>query len=74
MIFTIIDTLATRIIRTASQLDVIGLLLLGAAVSLILLPLTLAEEAKNQWRNRTHLTFLRCLIILTESISLGKRL
>ena len=41
-----------RALQLASQLDLVGLALLGAAVSLILLPLTLAENAKGQWRNR----------------------
>ena len=40
------------IYRTAGQLDVIGLLLLGAGVALILLPLTLANSASNGWKNR----------------------
>ncbi|PAV16768.1 MFS polyamine transporter [Pyrrhoderma noxium] len=39
------------IYRTAGQLDVIGLLLLGASVALILLPLTLANSASNGWKN-----------------------
>ena len=42
----------TRIVRTAEQLDFVGLVLLGGAVSLILLPLTLAEDAKDHWKNR----------------------
>ncbi|KAL6717146.1 hypothetical protein ACLMJK_005061 [Lecanora helva] len=33
------------------ELDVMGLLLLSAAISLILLPLTLAATAKNKWHN-----------------------
>lgn len=42
----------TRIVRTAEQLDFVGLVLLGGAVALILLPLTLAEDAKDHWKNR----------------------
>ena len=38
------------------QLDAIGLLFLGAAVSLILLPLTLTQTAKGGWSNRTCLS------------------
>ena len=33
------------------QLDLIGLILLGAAVALILLPLTLSQTAKGGWDN-----------------------
>lgn len=35
-----------------SQLDVVGLVLLAAGVSLILLPLTLSQTASNGWNNR----------------------
>ena len=42
----------TRIVRAAEQLDFVGLVLLGGAVALILLPLTLAEDAKDHWKNR----------------------
>ena len=35
-----------------SQLDAIGLVLLAAGVSLILLPLTLSQTASNGWNNR----------------------
>ncbi|KAH8109673.1 drug:h+ antiporter [Phellopilus nigrolimitatus] len=44
--------------RTAGQLDLIGLVLLGAGVSLILLPLTLAVKAKNEWRNPSMIAML----------------
>ncbi|KAI0367328.1 drug:h+ antiporter [Pilatotrama ljubarskyi] len=40
-----------RIWLYAEQLDVIGLAILGTAVALILLPLTLAQGAKGQWSN-----------------------
>lgn len=46
-------SLMTRFFRVIEQLDFVGLVLLGAAVALILLPLTLAEDAKGQWKNRT---------------------
>ena len=36
----------------AEQLDLIGLALLGVSVSLILLPMTLAQRLKNSWSNR----------------------
>ncbi|KAI0354154.1 drug:h+ antiporter [Trametes cingulata] len=35
----------------AEQLDVVGLALLGTAIALILLPLTLAQNAKGMWHN-----------------------
>ena len=35
----------------AEQLDLVGLILLGAAVALILLPLTLSQTAKSGWKN-----------------------
>ncbi|KAI0731070.1 drug:h+ antiporter [Earliella scabrosa] len=47
-----------RALQLASQLDLVGLALLGAAVSLILLPLTLAENAKGQWRNASMIAML----------------
>ncbi|KAH8118651.1 drug:h+ antiporter [Phellopilus nigrolimitatus] len=44
--------------RAAGQLDLIGLVLLGAAVALILLPLTLAEKAKDGWKNPSMIAML----------------
>ena len=46
------ETIWTKISRVSGQLDLIGLVLLGAAVALILLPLTLSETAKDHWKNR----------------------
>ncbi|KAH9895800.1 drug:h+ antiporter [Cubamyces lactineus] len=40
-----------RVWLYAEQLDVVGLAILGTAVALILLPLTLAQGAKGQWDN-----------------------
>lgn len=45
------DTLWQRLRRTAAQLDLVGLTLLGTAVSLTLLPLTLSQTVKGQWEN-----------------------
>lgn len=42
---------AQRCLRVVSQLDLVGLVLLGAAVALLLLPLTLSQTVGNQWRN-----------------------
>jgi len=48
-----------------SRLDAFGLLLLGTAVSLILLPLTLARTtAKDGWHNRVCLFFARRLVLI----------
>ena len=47
-------SLLERVKLVVSQLDVVGLTLLGAAVALILLPLTLAQNAKGQWNNRAY--------------------
>lgn len=46
-------SLVKKIIATLDQLDVIGLLLIGTSVALILLPLTLSENAKGGWHNGT---------------------
>lgn len=40
------------------DLDLFGLLLFSAAVSLILLPLTLAPRAKDEWRNPSMIAML----------------
>ncbi|KAH9846877.1 drug:h+ antiporter [Lenzites betulinus] len=40
-----------RVWLYAEQLDIVGLAILGTAVALILLPLTLAQGAKGQWHN-----------------------
>lgn len=43
--------IASLLRRTWFDLDMFGLLLLSAAVTLILIPLTLAANAKNGWKN-----------------------
>ncbi len=43
---------AQRAWHFAEQLDLVGLVLLGVAVALILLPMTLAQRAKDSWSNR----------------------
>ena len=40
-----------RLKRVVEHLDLLGLLLLGAAVSLILLPLTISQNVSGGWRN-----------------------
>ena len=44
-------TLLRRLRQVVAQLDLVGLVLLGTAVSLILLPLTLSQTVKGQWEN-----------------------
>ncbi|KAL2036510.1 hypothetical protein N7G274_010740 [Stereocaulon virgatum] len=48
------------------ELDVMGLLLLSAAISLILIPLTLAATAKDHWRNVSIIAMIviGCLCLL----------
>ncbi|KAK1232837.1 hypothetical protein PQX77_004003 [Marasmius sp. AFHP31] len=41
----------TDLFDLAHQMDLFGLMLLGAAIALILLPLTLARGAENGWKN-----------------------
>ncbi|KAI0076314.1 drug:h+ antiporter [Panus rudis PR-1116 ss-1] len=51
-------TLRQRVWRFAEALDAVGLLLVGAAVALILLPLTLSQTAKGGWSNGSIIAML----------------
>ncbi|KAH0838678.1 major facilitator superfamily domain-containing protein [Lanmaoa asiatica] len=51
-------TILQHLRRTAAQLDLVGLILLGTAVSLILLPLTLSQTVKGQWKNVSVISML----------------
>ncbi|KAI0628168.1 drug:h+ antiporter [Trametes polyzona] len=42
----------------AEQLDLVGLILLGGAIAMILLPMTLAQRAKGSWNNPSMLAML----------------
>ena len=44
-------SIVKRVWKFIDQLDLIGLVILGAAVALILLPLTLTQTAKGGWHN-----------------------
>lgn len=44
-------TFLRECLHTADKLDAVGLALLGAAVALILLPLTLSKDTRGQWRS-----------------------
>lgn len=46
------DSFTRKAWRFAEHLDLIGLILLGAAVALLLLPLTLSQTAQSGWKNR----------------------
>ncbi|KAF8060651.1 drug:h+ antiporter [Lyophyllum atratum] len=54
-----------RLLHTADQLDVPGLLLIGTSVALILLPLTLSKAAKGGWNNASMIAMLvvGCVLI-----------
>ncbi|EMD31052.1 hypothetical protein CERSUDRAFT_163556 [Gelatoporia subvermispora B] len=56
--------LAQKIWRFTEQLDLVGLVLLGAAVALILLPLTLSQTAKGGWHNGSMIAMLVIGIVL----------
>lgn len=56
-----------RVISVAEQLDVIGLLLIGTSVALILLPLTLSNNAKGGWHNGAY-TCIRYLSFVESFI------
>ncbi|CAL1710437.1 unnamed protein product [Somion occarium] len=53
-----------RIRRAADQLDLVGLILLGAAVALILLPLTLSQTANSGWKNASIIAMLVVGVVL----------
>jgi hypothetical protein len=45
------ESTLSRFLRSAEQLDLVGLVLLGFAVSLTLLPLTISQTVNGQWKN-----------------------
>ncbi|KAL5493064.1 hypothetical protein ACEPAI_4512 [Sanghuangporus weigelae] len=57
-------TIAERARLAFDQLDIIGLTLLGAAVALILLPLTLANNARRRWENPSMIAMLVVGVVL----------
>ncbi|KAF5326811.1 hypothetical protein D9619_005127 [Psilocybe cf. subviscida] len=54
-----------RLRTTASRLDVVGLLLIGASTALILLPITLSKTAKGGWNNASMIAMVTigCVLI-----------
>ncbi|KAI0759138.1 drug:h+ antiporter [Trametes elegans] len=63
-------SLVRRVWTVMDQLDVVGLALLGAAVALILLPLTLAENAKGRWHNPSMIAMIvvGCVLLLVFAL------
>ncbi|KAI0828482.1 drug:h+ antiporter [Trametes gibbosa] len=59
-----------RIWLYAEQLDVVGLAILGTAVALILLPLTLAQGAKGQWHNPSMIAMIVVGCVLLPAFAL----
>lgn len=57
------STLA-RFLRSAEQLDLVGLILLGFAVSLTLLPLTISQTVNGQWKNGSIIAMLAMGVVL----------
>ncbi|KAG2753577.1 MFS general substrate transporter [Suillus brevipes Sb2] len=57
------STLA-RFLRSAEQLDLVGLVLLGFAVSLTLLPLTISQTVNGQWKNGSIIAMLAMGVVL----------
>ncbi|KAK0482096.1 drug:h+ antiporter [Armillaria luteobubalina] len=51
-------SLPQQTLEVISQLDVVGLVLIGTSVALILLPLTLAENASGGWNNPSMIAML----------------
>ncbi|KAK0453763.1 drug:h+ antiporter [Armillaria borealis] len=51
-------SLLQQTLEVISQLDVVGLVLIGTSVALILLPLTLAENASGGWNNSSMIAML----------------
>ncbi|KAG1727559.1 major facilitator superfamily domain-containing protein [Suillus paluster] len=53
-----------RFLRTAEQLDLVGLVLLGFAVSLTLLPLTISQTVKGNWKNGSIIAMLAVGVVI----------
>ncbi|KAG1809750.1 major facilitator superfamily domain-containing protein [Suillus plorans] len=51
-------------LRSAEQLDLVGLVLLGAAVSMTLLPLTISQAVSGSWKNGSIIAMLFIGVVL----------
>ncbi|KIK37724.1 hypothetical protein CY34DRAFT_15510 [Suillus luteus UH-Slu-Lm8-n1] len=58
------ESTLTRFLRSAEQLDLVGLVLLGFAVSLTLLPLTISQTVNGQWKNGSIIAMLAMGVVL----------
>jgi hypothetical protein len=56
------ESMLVRFLQAAEQLDLVGLFLLGAAVSLILLPLTISQTVNGHWSNGSLLALVMILV------------
>ncbi|KAF5326808.1 hypothetical protein D9619_005120 [Psilocybe cf. subviscida] len=59
------ESFVQRLRTTASRLDVVGLLLIGASTALIFLPITLSNTAKGGWNNASMIAMITvgCVLI-----------
>ncbi|KAG1768050.1 MFS general substrate transporter [Suillus placidus] len=57
-------SMMARFLRSAEQLDLVGLVLLGFAVSLTLLPLTISQTVKGHWKNSSIIAMLAMGVVL----------
>lgn len=57
-------SMMARFLRSAEQLDLVGLVLLGFAVSLTLLPLTISQTVKGSWKNGSIIAMLVMGVVL----------
>ncbi|KAG2353161.1 major facilitator superfamily domain-containing protein [Suillus spraguei] len=58
------ESLLARFLRFAEQLDLVGLVLLGFAISLTLLPLTISQTAQGHWKNGSIIAMLVVGVVL----------
>jgi MFS family permease len=58
------ESMMARFLRSAEQLDLVGLVLLGFAVSLTLLPLTISQTVNGQWKNGSIVAMLAMGVVL----------
>lgn len=61
-------SLPQQTLEVISQLDVVGLVLIGTSVALILLPLTLAENASRGWNNPSMIAMLVISCVLFPAV------
>ncbi|KAG2338806.1 drug:h+ antiporter [Suillus weaverae] len=57
-------SMMARFLRSAEQLDLVGLVLLGFAVSLTLLPLTISQTVKGHWKSGSIIAMLVMGVVL----------